>query len=203
MSQLWVLESFDIADPVLAALAMSPEGGLAEERLEAFDQGYKDGWEDAAKAHAEGQSSISVELAGNLQALSFTYHEARTAILSEMEDILTGIVTRILPDAMVESLGQMIVERVREAAENAADVQVEIVVNPDNVSRVQGLIEGMIAPPIHVVDEPSLGEGQAFIRLGEAEQKIDLEAVLRELSEAVTEFFVIPEHLEARDAGNA
>ncbi|MFV0334399.1 MAG: hypothetical protein ACK5JR_10065 [Tropicimonas sp.] len=201
MSQFWVLESFDSVDPALAAFALSPDGVIAEERLQAFDQGYRDGWEDAAKAHAEGQASISVELAGNLQALSFTYHDARNAILGEMEDILTGIVTHILPDAMVQSLGQMIVERVREAAESAADVLVEIVVNPENVPRLRLLLEGMIAPPLRVVGEASLGEGQAFIRLGEAEQKIDLEAVLRDLAEAVAEFFVIPDQQEARHVG--
>ncbi len=203
MTRLWVLESFDTSDPVQSAFAMNADGGFDEERLQAFDQGYKDGWDDAAKAHAEEQASIGVELAGNLQALSFTYHEARNAILEEMEDILTGLVTRILPDTMVHSLGQMIVERVRDVADNAAEVQVEIVVNPNNVTRVRALLDNMIAPPLKVVSEPSLGEGQAFIRMGDAEHKIDLEAVLRDLSEAVAEFFVVPEHLEVRDVRNA
>ncbi len=202
MSRPWVLETFDTADPVPSAFDMTSDGALDEERLQAFDQGYKDGWEDAAKAHAEEQASISAELAGNLQGLSFTYHDARNAILGEMEDILTGVVTRVLPDTMVHSLGQMIVERVRAAADGAAEVQAEIVVNPNNVTRLQELVQDMIAPPLKVIAEPSLGEGQAFIRFGAAEQKIDLEAVLRDLSEAVAEFFVVPEQVEVRDVGN-
>lgn len=196
MSRPWDLECFDSSNPITAVSLISSEMVFEEEMLQSFDRGYKDGWDDAAKAHAEEQSSISAELAGNLQSLSFTYHEARGSVLSEMEGILKGLVSRILPETMVHSLGAMIVEHVRRAADEASEVDVEVIVCPENALRVTDLIEGMIAPPLTVIEEASLGEGQAFIRLGGAEQKIDLEAVLQGLSEAVTDFFEPPEQSE-------
>lgn len=189
MSRPWDLECFDSAEPIQPASAIDTEALSEEERLQAFDNGYKDGWDDASRAHAEDQNRISAELAGNLQELSFTYHEARNAVLIEMEGILKGIVTRILPRTMEHSLGQMIVERVREASDVAADIEAEVVVNPVNAHRVASLFEGMIGPPLRVVEEPTLGDGQAFLRLGRSEQKIDLEAVIQGLSDAVSEFF--------------
>ncbi|MDV7141360.1 ABC transporter ATP-binding protein [Tropicimonas sp. TH_r6] len=197
MSRPWQLESFDTADPVASVSMPVSDNLLEDERLQSFDRGYKDGWDDAAKAHAEEQATITAELAGNLQALSFTYHEARSAVLREMEGILKGVVSRVLPGTMERTLGQMIVERVNEAAESAADITAEIVVNPENADRIRILIEGMIAPPVQVREEASLGEGQAYIRLGSSEQKIDLEAVLEGLSDAVAEFFEIPDQMEA------
>ncbi|RYH10118.1 ABC transporter ATP-binding protein [Tropicimonas sp. IMCC6043] len=198
MSRLWDLDSFDTADPVSSPAAQPVEALTEDERLQAFDAGYKDGWDDAARAHAEDQNRISVELAGHLQEMSFTYHEARNAVLGEMEGILKGMVSSILPRTMEHSLGQMIVERALEASATAADIAFEVVVSPANTARVRTLLEGMIAPPLEVVAEPTLGEGQAFLRLGHSEQKIDLEAVLQGLSEAVDEFFETPENLEAR-----
>ncbi len=197
MSRPWQLDSFDTASPVASMSAPVSDTVLEEERLQSFDRGYKDGWDDAARAHAEEQATISAELAGNLQTLSFTYHEARSAVLREMEGILKGVVSRVLPGTMERTLGQMILERVNEAAESAADITAEVIVNPENADRVRNLLEGMIAPPIQVQEETSLGEGQAYIRLGGSEQKIDLEAVLQGLSDAVSEFFETPEQMEA------
>lgn len=193
MSRLWELECFDDSLPVSAADAVTAEGLVEEERLQAFDNGYKDGWDDAAKAHAEEQRAISAELATNLQALSFSYHEARNAVLNELQGILKGLVSRVLPETMVPSLGQIILERIRDAADHASNVPVHVYVSPDNVDRVGSLLEGMIAPPLKVQEEESLGDGQAFIRLGESEQKVDLEGVLAGLSEAVDEFFEEPQ----------
>ena len=200
MTRPWMLESFDSADQISTVSVDPSVTALEEERLQAFDRGYKDGWEDAARAHAEEQGRISAELAGNLQALSFTYHEARVAVLNEMEGILKGLVSRVLPETMMHSLGEMIVEQIHAAAEAASEIDVEVLVCPDNAGRVRNLLQGMIAPPLTVLEEPSLGEGQAFIRLGEDERKIDLEAVLQGLSEAVAEFFEHPKQPEALDA---
>lgn len=199
MSRPWVLDCFDAAAPIPSPGSEQSELLTEEERLQAFDHGYRDGWDDAAKAHADEQNRISSELAGNLQALSFTYHEARAAVLSEMEDILKGLVSRVLPATMVPSLGEMIVERVRTVADEAAGIKVEIVVHPDNLPRIQSLVDGMIAPPLALQEEPSLGEGQAYIRLGEAEERVDLEAVLQGMSDAVAEFFEPTEQLEAKN----
>ncbi|MFV0360116.1 MAG: flagellar biosynthesis protein, partial [Tropicimonas sp.] len=91
------LECFDSMDGTDPLLAFYPEARLEEERLVAFDSGYRAGWDDAAAAHADEQGRISAEFAGNLQELSFTYHEARNAVLGEMEGILKGIVDKVLP----------------------------------------------------------------------------------------------------------
>ena len=196
MSRLWELECFDHSAPVAAVIGGQTEVVMEEERLQAFERGYRDGWDDAAKAHSEEQNRISSELATNLQALSFTYHEARNAILAELEGIMKGVVSRTFPETMASSLGEMIVERVNDAASAAADIAVEIVVSPVNSERVRARLEGMIGPPVTVLEESSLGEGQAFLRLGEAEQKIDIEAVLQGLSDAVDEFFAGSDQVE-------
>ncbi|SFC66299.1 hypothetical protein [Tropicimonas isoalkanivorans] len=188
MGQPLKLECFDIEDTA-SAVVLLPESRLEEERLQAFDSGYKAGWDDAAAAHVSQQANISEVLADNLQRMSFTYHEARAAILSEMEAILRGMVERILPSALQPSLGEMILDRVLEVSQEAAEVPVEIVIAPENAERLRQIVAGKVAPPLDIREEVSLGGGQAFLRIGRTEEKVDLDSVLLEISAAVTDFF--------------
>lgn len=157
---------------------------LEEERLAAYERGYSAGWEDAAKAHAEEQGHISSEFARNLQDLSFTFHEAQAALLQDMEAILSGIVERVLPGALRPALTEHVVDRAVELARVPGQV-VEIVVAPENVERVEVLCQGRPTPPLRIFAESSLGAGQAFIRFAACEEKIDLDAILAEMSSAM------------------
>ncbi|WP_068108447.1 hypothetical protein [Tropicimonas marinistellae] len=183
------LECFDTEPESGASVVKLPESELEEERLQSFDNGYKAGWDDAAQAHNQQQDSISQEFADNLQQLSFTYHEARTAVLCEMEGILRGMVEKILPKTLKTSLGEMIVERLASISDEASETPVQIIVSPENANRFRTLLAGKVAPPLTVQVEPTLGEGQAYLRLGKSEEKLDLDTVLLELSDAVSDYF--------------
>lgn len=183
------LESFDTARDSGSLAIVMPETALEELRLKHFDTGYKAGWDDAAAAHADSQQSITAEFADNLQRLSFTYHEARNAVLGEMEGILRGMVEKILPLTLQASLGEMILHRMTGVSSELAEVPIEVVISPANRDLVHGLVAGRIAPPLTILEEPSLGDGQAFLRLGQTEAKFDLDAVLEEISSAVSGFF--------------
>lgn len=194
MGRPWPLESFDIPRAESGGEAAVSEAALEEERLAAFDTGYKAGWDDAAAAHAEEQGRIGTELGRNLQELSFTYHEARNAMLAEMHGLLRGMVEKILPMTLRPSLGELILERVAERAEARSEIAAEIVVAPDNRDLVEHLVADRVAPPLRVVAEPSLGEGQAFLRLDGAEEKVDLDQTLSDIADAVSDFFHHPEN---------
>ncbi|SNT03681.1 hypothetical protein [Tropicimonas sediminicola] len=189
MGRPLTLECFDTAMQAGTNALAADDSAREEDRLQAFDEGYRAGWDDAAKAHSEQQTTISAEFGMNLQELSFTYHEARNAILSEMEGILRGLIDKILPAAVHNTVGETIFERIAEISTLQADVPVEISVCPDNAERLRDLISGRVAPPLTILEEPSLGSGQAFLRLGRSETKIDLDAALQEISDAVTDFF--------------
>lgn len=184
-----VSASWDSAEtPVSDESAGAPGAvDLEEERLAAYEKGYSAGWEDAASAHADEQGHIASELARNLQDLSFTFHEAQTALVQDMEAILSGLVERVFPVALRPALAELVVERTLEVARTPGQV-VEIVVAPENVDRVDHLCKGRPTPPLRVSGEPSLGAGQAFLRFGDGEEKLDLDAALAELRAAVASF---------------
>lgn len=191
------LEVFDTPDTQAQTPVMVLETIAFEEaKLTAYDQGYRAGWDDAVQAQHSDQTQISAELARNLKSLSFTFADARQHVLDAMEPVLQDIVTRLLPAIARESLAPTILHSLRPLAERASDSPVEIVIHPSARMAVDAVLAQSNGPPAVVVEEPSLGEGQAFLRLGQSETRIDLDSAIAEISTALTNFFQLPERTE-------
>lgn len=185
--------SFQLEDFGTRILSDDPtivnETSLEEHRLEAFEQGYKAGWDDAAAAQKDDQSRISTDFAQNLNDLSFSYHEARTQILSVLEPLLTAMVSKVLPHIAAQDFPHAVVRAAMEVAANRTEADLEIVVAPANRAALEGLLESDMPLNAAVVEEPSLGEGQAYLRFAAEEKEIDTDKVLSGLAETVSDFF--------------
>jgi flagellar assembly protein FliH len=166
---------------------------IEEAKLAAYEQGYQAGWDDAAAALSQDQTRIGAELGRNLQALSFTYQEARAHVLAALEPLLTEMVDRLLPETARETLAPMVLERVMPMAEDLADHPVTLVLNPSVRPAIEALIEQATGLPLTIEEEPTLAEGQVYLRLGPAEAKVDLTRVTAEIAAAVRAFFTLTE----------
>jgi flagellar biosynthesis/type III secretory pathway protein FliH len=165
---------------------------LDEAKLASFDTGYRAGWDDAAAAQAGDQSKISADLGRNLQSLGFTYQEARAHVLKAVEPLLLEIVGKLLPELARASLAPMILETLTPLAEGLADAPVTLVLNPAARPAVEALLEQTTGLPLTLVEEPTLGEGQAWLRLGASETHVDLDAATEKIAAAVRSFFDLP-----------
>lgn len=194
MSRRLQLEEFDFAarpadplpapDPVAALEEAQTEAGLA-----AFDQGYAAGWDDAVAAQEAEITKLRGDLGRNLQALSFTYHEARAHVLGALEPLLTDMTGKVLPAIARQSLGAVVLDALRPMAETLSAAPVEVVLNPVSRATVEAMLTSGAAPPFRITEEPSLGEGQVYLRLGQVEKQVDLDAVIRAIAAAIRGFF--------------
>ncbi len=166
-----------------------PETSFEEHRLEAYEQGYKAGWDDAAAAQAEEQSRISADFARNLQGLSFTYHEARSHILNSLKPLFTEMVSKVLPKLAQETLPQTIVDEILSVASTRTEAEIEIVISPANRTALEQLLEGQTTLEISIIEEPTMAEGLAYLRFSDSEKQIDLTSVLTGLTQLVEGFF--------------
>lgn len=203
----WPLENYDArgpgpGSPAASTTSAALETSLDEVRLAAFDKGYQDGWEDADRAHQQDQGRIAAELAHNLQALSFTYHEARQATMKDTELLFRGMIESVLPKVLPAALTATVLDRLMDGLEAATQPMVEITVAPDNVARLEEMIGDSVAPPHRICPEPSLGSGQAFLRFEDREERVDLQEILTELETIVEDLFAPGSMQEdQRDAG--
>lgn len=188
------LEAFD-APPAPAAPAPAEDAAAEEARLEAFEAGYKAGWDDAVASAEEDRTRMRADLARNLQGLAFTYHEARGHVLRSLEPLLRGMVARVLPEVAGRALGPLVAETLRPLAEGLAAAPIAVVVNPASRAAVEAALAAEPGPPFAIVEEPSLGEGQVYLRLGAAETRVDLDGALAAIAAAVDEFFHPAEEL--------
>lgn len=185
------LEVFDVDAPQkqTSGMVVTQLGAIEEAKLAAYEQGYKAGWDDAAAAQSEDQTRIRADLARNLQQLSFTYQEARAHILKAVEPLLEEMVNRLLPETARETLAPMVLERVMPMADELTDQPVVLVLNPAVRVAVETLIEQATGLPMTIEEEPTLPEGQVYIRLGGTEALVDLSRVTADIAAAVRGFF--------------
>lgn len=184
-----VLPSFD-TDDLLEPLDFTPGTVAGEEaRLAAYETGYKAGWDDAAEAEATAQGHIRTDLARNLQEMSFTYHEARTAVLKQIKPLMHGIVTRVLPELARDTLGHTVTERLQPLARGAAEAPVRLMCNPAERDVLIEALGDQDLLPLEVEADPLLAEGQVHLTFGDVEEMIDLDGAITSISGAVAAFF--------------
>ncbi len=189
------LEDFDeIAVPQPAATPdVVPRPQAEADKATSYEQGYQAGWDDAARAEAEDQDRIGAEFARNLQELAFTFYEARAHVIQAMEPLLGELLDTILPEIARETLGLKIVEVLTPLIEEAADQPVELVVSPQSRPAIERHLGDLTATPLVLVEETSLADGQAFLRVGRTEQKIDMTGALDQIRDAVASLHALNE----------
>ena len=160
-----------------------------EQRLAVFEDGYRAGWDDASRALAESHQKLSADLAHNLSDLAFTFHEARAHVLKGVEPLLRQFVSRVLPVVAQHALPGLVAERVEELLKAASSAPLLLLVSPESRTEVEAVLPSSLGFPLEIREEPTLAQGQVFIRAGEIEQAVDLTAALAGIEAAVDDFF--------------
>ncbi|MCF8483759.1 MAG: flagellar biosynthesis protein [Rhodobacteraceae bacterium] len=184
------LEVFEHPHPVIAGQTIVMQVSEIEDtRLQAYEGGYTAGWEDAAAAAALDQERITSELANNLQRLAFSFQEARSHVLKSVQPVITHLATQLLPQLAQEVLAPVVLDTVMPLIDELADTPIKVVLNPSARDAVERLLAQAAGLPLLIEEEPTLGEGQVYLRLGDTEHRIDLDQAVRDITTAVHDFF--------------
>jgi flagellar biosynthesis/type III secretory pathway protein FliH len=159
-----------------------------ESRLADFENGYQAGWDDASAAHAAEQAHISSDFSQNLQALSFTYNEAYSHILSMLKPLLTQMVETILPNIAHETLGARIVMEIMELGRLDRNQRIDLIMSSESRKKLEKLHIKDQSKLFQLIGDDSLGDGQVFIRFGRSELRIDLDSLLLKVNSEIEEF---------------
>jgi flagellar assembly protein FliH len=198
MTQISFLEDFSCADgPTLASLKTT--GADANERRASFDEGYKCGWQDAGDAVQDKDSEVREAMSSALQALNFTYFEARQHVMQSVRPVLEAMADAVLPQLLAKSLGGRVVDILSEIAQSSAP-SVTIACAPESVDTLRELVTEVIKFPVNVEAEPTLTTSQAILHLDDGQMRIDLDATLASLRDCINDFFEMPDVTEAKHA---
>lgn len=196
MARLLELETFDLPDPVRRPAELR-DAELAEVRLAAYEQGYGAGWNDALQAQSDDIARLRSDLGRSLSEMEFGYRDARRHILTALEPLLRDIVGKVLPALAQQTLGPMILEQLQPITADLAATPIEVCTAPANRELVERLLKHGGDLPLRVVAEPTLSEGQAYLKLAGREAKVDLDRVITAITGAVGAFFHAELHGDA------
>lgn len=164
------------------------EDDLETQKLEAFESGYKAGWDDSSQAMGETRTRISEEFSQNLQDLSFTYHEAYNHIISATAPLFKQIVDLLLPKIAQQTLGLHVAEQLQSIARKSATQDVQILISEENEHVLSWLLEQDFGFPIELKVQTGLTNNQALIQFSKAETQIDLDEVVDGIGKAIQGF---------------
>lgn len=177
-----LLETFD----GLSTAPEKPSSGASNDMLEsvratAFEAGYTSGWDDAKAADDKARTRVQAEFERNVEAISFTYHEAVDRVRSELKTFVEALLSEFLPEIMPVALREHIRAELISAAESQIDLPIEIVVSPNCANLVSELVDGGLATALELVEDSSLAENQVFVRIADNEKEINLAPLISEL----------------------
>lgn len=180
-----MLEDFGALPPVPAA----PD--VQTQHLDSFDAGYRAGWDDAIAAETAHEAEVRAAIARNLQALAFTYHDARTHVLRALAPLISDLASRLLPEIARAALPQLVAEALAPYAELAADAPLELSLHPSVRPEVEALVGADSGLPLTYREDPALAPGQIWLAMGESETRIDIDAALATIRTALDDFFTL------------
>ena len=136
----------------------------------------------------DGCTGVSAALAGRLNDLSFTYHEAREAILADLAPTVEKAIMTVLPELARQAVGALAVEQLHKIVRENSETPVVLSTAPDCYQPVIDVMPEDKQLPVEVVRDESLAEGQVRFEFAQRERLIDLSEVLEAVAGAMTAF---------------
>ncbi|SFB05274.1 flagellar assembly protein FliH [Poseidonocella pacifica] len=182
------LPDFSMPGAVPGGTGMS-ESEVEEIRLQAFENGYNAGWEDASKAKAEEASRSGEELSRNLADLGFTYHEAHKSVMGAMKPLIEQLVQSVLPEILRSTLGERLSAELQDIAAAHGQIDVQLACSSGDATLLEDSLPQDSAIPLRLVTDESLSDGQIELRFDDSERLIDFSSVMGTIEQATAGFF--------------
>lgn len=198
MPQPLRLEVFETAEPPEGPTCLMPEE-VEELRLTAFERGYVAGYEDAERRAGTDETERQARIATALESLAFTYHEARAHCLAGLEPLLRAIVAGLLPAAARAALVPTVIEQLMPLANARSEAPLQLLIPPGSRAAFEAAFQGLVLPPLTLIEDPQLDDGQAEILSRDDEARIDLSLAIASIEAAIATHYHIPDE-EAQHA---
>ena len=182
-----LLEDFGMKMPVEPAGTFSEEV-IEDAKLVSFEKGYTAGWDDAIDAKDKEVTCVSATLAGSLEDLSFTYHEAQTQLIDSLDPMFKVLTSVILPDTMAATFGHHIIDQLNDMAKGQINEPMEIVVAAGEGNAVRALLGDEPKVEARVREDANLSSGQAQLRVGKSERELNSEALIEAIRDSIDAF---------------
>ena len=183
-----LLETFEDFGSVTST-SQSSDDKRTDHELAVYERGYKAGWDDATTAAEKSSAALSEHFAQNVSDLSFTYHEAYTAVLRSLEPLVRQLIETTLPDLAIEGLGQTLAAEVAKIARSHAGSQVTINCHSSKRAMLQAALPTDLSLDLSLLADASLSPDQVFMKFDGVEREIDITRFATQSKNLIHNFF--------------
>ncbi|SUZ30596.1 hypothetical protein ROE7235_00320 [Roseibaca ekhonensis] len=160
-------------------------------RTRAFEEGYGAGWSDALEQMRDEDALRRAAAEEALQAISFSFHEARDQLESSFMALAGEMITVLLPDLLPEALPRLLARELRALGTRQFSGRLELLCAPGAVDGMSELVKTVNGMEILLVEEPSFTESQVAIRIDQNARHIDLDGAMSALRAGLS---ALPDH---------
>ena len=187
MSIAHLLEDFGVRFGLVRSQEALPVPIEAREdlRLDAYEDGYKAGWDDAIEANQSEQNQIAADLAQNLRDISFTYQEASSHVNAALVPLFEQLTSSFLPELAKEAFWPRVAEELEQLAEHMSRAQFVLHVAPESRKVADAISGKMQGVTLTVKEDTTLTSGQVIIGADDGELSIDFDHLLEEAQAAL------------------
>ena len=187
MKRTLALEDFASAE---APPLEQPAASVLDERisLDAYEEGYKSGWADCAKAEADVRKSVGTELAQRLREAELTHAAAHKDVLASLKPFFEDFVATLLPRMAAEAVTPLAIHELQHLLQQDPSAKIEIAAAPRSIETIQRLLEAEGVERAVVREESAFSESQVSLRAGSERRDIDLSEVARKITDAIRAF---------------
>lgn len=161
------------------------EADREEDRLRAFEQGYSAGWEDATKALQESSTQGASQLAASISDASFTFQEAYSAVLRDIEPVISRMISLILPEIARETIAQHLIGEIRKSFRESPASALTISINEAQVETLTDALASSGLGAVKVQSDPGLDALQAIVGTEKSEREIDFGRLIKEFHQSL------------------
>ena len=183
-----LLETFEDFGSVTST-GQSSDDKRTDHELAVYERGYKAGWDDATTAAEKSNSALSEHFAQNVSDLSFTYHEAYTAVLRSLEPLVRQLIETTLPDLAIAGLGQTLAAEVTKIARSHAGSQVTINCHSSKRAMLHAALPTDLSLDLSLLADASLSPDQVFMKFDGVEREIDITRFATQSKNLIHNFF--------------
>ena len=155
------------------------------EDLPGYDAGYA-----AAMAEVTArQAQLAQDTVQAISDITFGFAEARLHVMASLEPLFRSLIDTVLPTTLPDSFRAHVVARLVAAAKTDIARPFVLSLNPGQVGAVRAILPPSLAPLLTLAADPGLSAHTATIRQGECDTALDHDALLADVSQALSALF--------------
>ena len=156
------------------------------ERTKRYEEGYRQGWEDAAARIKSDDARTGARAAARIEGLAHTQRAAMALCLAQLEPVLAEVFDKVLPRAADRGFVGLIVQEAGAMLRSAENHVLALHVAPDAVEPVKAALAAAEADlsAVRLQADPELEPMQALLSHPGAEREVDVDRILDALDQS-------------------